>query len=469
MITRIEIDGFKTFKDFAIDLAPFQVIVGMNGVGKSNFLDAIRFLSDLTHSVSFGPNYLGGTTAEQAFTILPNNGNNEVKSMHFAVEMLVAKKVVDSLGEEVDLKTNRLRYELSIFHTPKRMEIKKENLFSIPFKKDNWARKYKIKPYENDGWLSDTDNTKESLKFISTETEDNISMLMLHKDGSSSERKSRTEKAQVTLLSTVNSSEFPHVLATKEEMRKWKILRLNPEELRTEVESFFPNWSWTLRSNNLIPTKLPEYNLLDTLYRMKMFNETNLKDVVRDFSNLVPGFSDLNIWVNNLSGKYALSLKTQDGRDLSWQLLSDGSLRMLGLATLANDIYFQGLIGIEEPENNVHPALLSRLARLLKSMATDFNDPEQKKLPLRQVFITTHSPVFISQPEVVDSLLYTYMPTYVSGKKSLPMKVTRMTPVIPRHQIKEGEEKISYYTLDQIKGYLLSKNYDEALTRLGIE
>ncbi|TMC24368.1 MAG: hypothetical protein E6J34_00615 [Chloroflexi bacterium] len=27
MITQIEIDGFKTFKDFKVELAPFQVIV----------------------------------------------------------------------------------------------------------------------------------------------------------------------------------------------------------------------------------------------------------------------------------------------------------------------------------------------------------------------------------------------------------------------------------------------------------
>ncbi len=33
MLTQIEIDGFKTFKDFKVELAPFQVIVGPNGSG----------------------------------------------------------------------------------------------------------------------------------------------------------------------------------------------------------------------------------------------------------------------------------------------------------------------------------------------------------------------------------------------------------------------------------------------------
>src|SRR5437879_2417538 len=45
MITQIEIDGFKTFKDFKVELAPFQVIVGPNGSGKSNLFDALHLLS----------------------------------------------------------------------------------------------------------------------------------------------------------------------------------------------------------------------------------------------------------------------------------------------------------------------------------------------------------------------------------------------------------------------------------------
>jgi len=40
MITRIEIDGFKTFRNFSLELAPLQVIVGLNGAGKSNLFDA---------------------------------------------------------------------------------------------------------------------------------------------------------------------------------------------------------------------------------------------------------------------------------------------------------------------------------------------------------------------------------------------------------------------------------------------
>ena len=41
MITRIELDGFKTFRNFRLELAPFQVIVGPNGAGKTTLFNVI--------------------------------------------------------------------------------------------------------------------------------------------------------------------------------------------------------------------------------------------------------------------------------------------------------------------------------------------------------------------------------------------------------------------------------------------
>jgi predicted ATPase len=47
VLTRIEIDGFKSFADFSLDVPPFLAIVGPNASGKSNLFDAIQFLSSL--------------------------------------------------------------------------------------------------------------------------------------------------------------------------------------------------------------------------------------------------------------------------------------------------------------------------------------------------------------------------------------------------------------------------------------
>jgi predicted ATPase len=43
VLTRIEIDGFKSFLDFELDVPPFLALVGPNSSGKSNLLDALAF------------------------------------------------------------------------------------------------------------------------------------------------------------------------------------------------------------------------------------------------------------------------------------------------------------------------------------------------------------------------------------------------------------------------------------------
>ncbi|MFC1429987.1 AAA family ATPase [Streptacidiphilus sp. N1-3] len=45
MITRIAIDGFKSFADFELALPPFLLLVGANASGKSNFVDALRLVA----------------------------------------------------------------------------------------------------------------------------------------------------------------------------------------------------------------------------------------------------------------------------------------------------------------------------------------------------------------------------------------------------------------------------------------
>jgi AAA15 family ATPase/GTPase len=47
VITRVEIDGCKSFDDFALDLPPFAVLVGANASGKSNLLEAVDLLGHL--------------------------------------------------------------------------------------------------------------------------------------------------------------------------------------------------------------------------------------------------------------------------------------------------------------------------------------------------------------------------------------------------------------------------------------
>jgi len=115
---------------------------------------------------------------------------------------------------------------------------------------------------------------------------------------------------------------------------------------------------------------------------------------------------------------------------------------------------------------------LKKIGRLLRKIATDFDDPEQVDEPLRQVLITTHSPTFISQPEVINALLFAYTVTRVeplsSGNPSL--EITCMTPVVTpdtQDKLVDIDEAEESYTLHQIERYLDSGYLDEARKNLG--
>jgi len=46
IIRRVKIRNYKSIKNCDVELKPFTILVGRNGSEKSNFLDALRFLSD---------------------------------------------------------------------------------------------------------------------------------------------------------------------------------------------------------------------------------------------------------------------------------------------------------------------------------------------------------------------------------------------------------------------------------------
>ncbi len=111
MLTRIEIDGFKTFENQAIDLTPFTAIIGNNAAGKSNLFDAIQLLSHLaTRDVAEAVKDMRGEPLE-LFRRTPSGHTNQIR---LAVEVLVDPTVRDPWGSEVKLSHTRIRYEITL-------------------------------------------------------------------------------------------------------------------------------------------------------------------------------------------------------------------------------------------------------------------------------------------------------------------------------------------------------------------
>lgn len=59
MIERIAIQGFKSLKDVTLDLGAFNVLIGTNASGKSNFLDALRIVKGIAHGFTIDEIFSG--------------------------------------------------------------------------------------------------------------------------------------------------------------------------------------------------------------------------------------------------------------------------------------------------------------------------------------------------------------------------------------------------------------------------
>ena len=46
-IRRLKVSNFRSFSEFDIELGDFNVLIGANASGKSNFVEVFRFLRDI--------------------------------------------------------------------------------------------------------------------------------------------------------------------------------------------------------------------------------------------------------------------------------------------------------------------------------------------------------------------------------------------------------------------------------------
>jgi len=468
MITRVEIDGFKTFHDFTLDFAPFQVIIGANGTGKSNLFDALRLLSRLADTdLRSAFQDLRGEASE-LFSILPEG--ESARRIALTVEMLVEPQIQDSWGAEATLPYTRLRYALEIRRSTdelglERLYVTHESLTAIARKNDEWIKKH-IGEHES-VWLPPLKSGR-SAPFISTDTaEGSVATIYLHQDGRKGRRASVAEKAERTVLSGVTNTEFPHVLAAREEIRGWKFLQLNPEVLRQPSSMVAHQF-----------VSADGSNLPSTLARMQAEDPYVLADVSRDMANLVPGITEVEVERDQPRNRYIIKARTQDGLLFSSRVLSDGTLRLLTLVALKNDNQHRGVLCFEEPENGVHPFRLRNMVHLLRDLTTNFSDATQQARPLRQLLVNTHSPVLVGQVVdqltsllgVVPELTFAYTVVRVQpGGTERTLRVTRMSAIhsstqLPMMPVPLGTDGI--YTVNQVIEYLHSADADRAVAVL---
>lgn len=462
MITKIEIDGFKTFSNFKMEFAPLTIIAGANASGKSNLFDAMQLLSrivDVDLKTAFSEQR---GEANELFT--QYNQNEFSDEVSLAVELLVDKNIKDKFGGELSLKYTRLRYEIQIKRKTNERGIEdlvvtNESLNPLRHDEDNWVKTY-IPKKNQENWRPKVKTGKRGVAYIDTV----FDRVNLRQDGKGGIKKEYPlNNISQAILSIVNSVDFPHALAAKEEIKSWKFLQLNPEELRKP--------SSYLAKDNLTHTG---QNLAATLHRIKTIDSTYLKDITRRLNALLPSISEVDVIDDKVGKQFVLQIKTQDKREFTSRVLSEGTLRLLTLCVFLCDPLQKGLICFEEPENGVHPARLKMTAELLIDLVTNFANTESE---LRQVIVNTHSPVLVSDIFNIDdddnrisNIWFSDLVTQIKDYKGIKQRfqITKMLPVIKGEnqltiEFSEQEKKL---TLSKVISYLQSADFETTIKKI---
>ena len=425
MITRIEIDGFKTFTDFVMEFTPFTVIAGANASGKSNLFDALNLISNLADSdLRTAFQNLRGEANEQFTNYSEGLKSNKIK---IAVELLLDRNIRDNWGEEAILKYTRLRYEIEIekIKTSRGFEdlrIIHEQLAPLKHQEDRWVKKNIDREYL-DFWRPKVSSGKRGIPYIFTQGEEQKRKIKIPLDGKPGPgREFLASEISQSALSSVNSVEFRHIYATKTEMLNWRFLQLNPEDLRKP--------SSRLASDTISHSG---ENLASTLFRIKQEDEFAIDDIELELNNLLPNFTHITIQEDFAENRFIIKLSSDDGREFTSRVLSEGTLRILVLCILKYDKKYKGILCFEEPENGIHPFRLKMMSNLLFGLTTDFSYTEDR-LFLRQIIVNTHSSKFVSEvlnPEL-SSRTSVWMSKMISRKtpdgKSM-YKTTKLLPV----------------------------------------
>ncbi len=386
MITKIRINGFKTFLDFEMEFSPLTVIVGTNASGKSNLFDALKLLSRLAETDLKTAFKEQRGEALELFTQFSEDWYAD--EMSFAVEMLINKKVHDNWGSEVDLKYTRLRYELIIQRRKNEkgfedLYVTHEALNPLKHREDHWIEKF-VPKAQLEFWRPKVSGRR-GIPYISTELKDNIPTIKIPQDGRQGGKATPANAITQTVLSGINSVDFPHVFGAKEEMRNWKFLQLNPQALREPTRQDLGVKDVISQSGE---------NLAAALYRITLDDDYALKKISQRLNNLLPTLTDVNVYNDKANQQFIIKIRSEDGREFSSRVLSEGTLRLLTLCILQNDEQHHGLLCFEEPENGIHPARIRAMAQLLKELSVDFTNTTTT---LRQIIVNTHSPVLMGE------------------------------------------------------------------------
>lgn len=429
MLTRLRIRGFKNLVDAEIRFGPLTCIAGLNGVGKSNLFDAIRFLSLLADRpfIEAASQVRGGSEDfSKLFTV---GGDGKIV---FEADLLMASSGHDDFNREAQTNHPYLRYRLELAlatdqdHGLPRLRLVSESLDSIPKLE---AKKALGFSHER-AWLDSLyPASKRRASFIKTEgnhvelSSDKMRDYQKSKRGGGRPTSFHADRLPRTVLSSaLNADEARTAVLARAEMRTWRLLQLEPSALR-RPDNVFNDPSAIDMKGAHVPATL--------LRLMNGAPEVVLDTVAGNLFELVDRVKSVRAERDDVRHVIRFIMADHDGVELPAESLSDGTLRFVALAVMEQDPQAAGLLCFEEPENGIHPMRLHTLMDLLHGLASDpTEEADTGDLPLSQILMNSHSPVVLTVlQKLPGSVMFADIVSHVEPGQRRPSRRTRLRQV----------------------------------------
>lgn len=373
MIKRLKVKGYKSLNDVEINLQPMSVIFGPNAAGKSNILDALSLVSRMVTERTLKDAFLKHRGLPQESFYYGKDGyekliEREVAEASFEIDVELSPFIIESIEKIISEKRKGisegeipirritekyLRYNITIQILPKSGHIRVMNERLTALRRNGQEKVRK--------------------PFVERDTISGKDKLHLRMEGQAHPTYYDVGLDHTIISMSLYEPHYPHISAFRRELAAWSFYYFEPRTLMRENVPAAEIDAIGSRGENLAA-------FLNTL---NMINNKQMEAFNLSLKYLLPTIEEVTI---DRTKEGLLSLRIiENGLEFSSRLISEGTLRVLGLLAALHPASPTTVIGYEEPENGIHPTRLKLVADLFK------NTQEKHK---KQIIVNTHSPIF---------------------------------------------------------------------------
>lgn len=366
MISKITLENFFSFKSpTTIELNQnINILLGINGSGKSNLLKAIQLLNESVTGQGLEKIFLkewGGFNAVANF-----NGD---KKDYIKLSFEFDKNAINNVLQQGFRFPHNPIYEIQIISSGRTSYFLKEKLYAKS-----------ARPGGDDYIYLEMDNAKGS---ISTRENRRISRQYYPQRKNQADLKS----TELVLTQISDPDRFYPLFTLKRSLEEFSVYYHFDTTFNSPIRQ--PTSYGT--EKKLLPNG---QNLMAILSSMKTNSYPYYEKIEEAVKKINPYFRDIDF--NFIGAKLYLVLRESHlFKSISIEHISDGTLRYLILLTVLFNPERGKLLCFDEPEISLHPDMINTVAEAIKEAS--------KK---SQLIIATHSPLLLNAFDIEDILIF---------------------------------------------------------------